>query len=64
MSGTGQYFGDLKLYEGQILSMNTPHTKLPNVVFVAMKNTLSWQQMSISVSQLSGGVEGPDLVKT
>ena len=31
--------------------------------FVAMGNRLPWQQTDISISQLSDGVESPDLVQ-
>ena len=31
-------------------------------IFIAMGNRLPWQQRDISISQLSEGVEGPDLV--
>ena len=62
MSRIGQYLGHLKEYEGQILYTDTLHTKLPTVIFVALENRLTWQQMSISISQLFEGVEGLDLV--
>ena len=58
----GKYLGHLKGYEGQILCMDTPSTKLLIVIFVAMGNRLPWQQTDISISQLSEGAEGPDLV--
>ena len=38
------------------------HTKLPTIAFVAVENRLPWQQRGISISQLSEGVGGPDLV--
>ena len=60
MSRTGQYLSHLKAYDGQILCMNTPSTRLLIVIFVAMRNRLPWQQRDISISQLSEGVEGPD----
>ena len=63
ISRIGQYLGHLKGYEGQILCMDTPSTKLLIFIFVAMRNRLPWQQRDISISQLSEGVEGPDLVK-
>ena len=61
MRRIGQYLGHLKVYEGQILCMDTPSTKLLIFIFVAKGNRLPWQQRNISISQLSEGVEGPDL---
>ena len=58
MSRIGQYLGHLNAHEVQTLYMDTLHTKLPTVLFVAMENGLPWQQMDISISQLS---EGPDI---
>ena len=62
MNRIGQYLGHLKGHEGQILCMDTPSTKLLIVIFVAMGNRLPWQERDISISQLSEGVESPDLV--
>ena len=53
----------MKGYESSILCMHTSRTKLLIVIFVAMENSLPWQQRDISISQLSEGVEGPDLIK-
>ena len=62
MSRISQYLSHLKAYDGQILCMNTPLTKLLIVIFVAMRNRLPWQQRDISISQLSEGVEEPDFL--
>ena len=62
MSRIGQYLGRLKGYEGQTLCMDTPSTKLVIAIFVTTGNRLPWQQRDISISQLSEGVESPDLV--
>ena len=62
MRRIGQYLGHLKGYEDQILCMDTPSTKLVIVIFVARGNRLPWQQKDISISQLSEGVESPDLI--
>ena len=62
MSRIGHYLGHLKAYKGQILYMDTLCTKLPTVVFVVVEKGLPWQQRSISISQLSKGIGGPDLV--
>ena len=62
MSRIGEYLGHLKAYDGQILCMDTPSTKLLIVIFAAMRNRLPWQQRDISISQLSEGPEGPDFL--
>ena len=62
MSRIGQYLGHSKVYKGQIMCMDTKHTEMLAVIFVAMDNRLPWQQKSISISQLSEGIEGPHLL--